>query len=302
MSTPRIGLVLGGGGARGFAHIPVIEALDELGLTPTAIAGCSIGAIMGASRAGGLSGREIRERSLDMFGNRAAALARLWGLRPKRLADLLTGAGFGNFDAERVLDIFVGDAIRPSFADLRIPLTVSATDYYGAREAVLRSGDLRKAVAASIAIPMLFKPVLVDNRVMVDGGVVNPIPIDHLAEPVDLIVAVDVIGLPEPVEGRSMPGGTEAIFGATQLMMQAVARAKFAGRPPDIFVRPPVSGFRVLDFLRAREILEATEPVKDFVKRRLGRMLESELAETVTVEGYASPRRRRRLPPPVESS
>ncbi|MBP0651789.1 patatin-like phospholipase family protein, partial [Mycobacterium tuberculosis] len=78
VNPPGIGLVLGGGGARGFAHIVVLEAFDELGIRPAAIAGCSIGAIMGGAYAGGLSGRDIREASVELFRDSGAALARLW--------------------------------------------------------------------------------------------------------------------------------------------------------------------------------------------------------------------------------
>jgi NTE family protein len=300
MSSPRIGLVLGGGGARGLGHIPVLEALDELGLVPAAIAGCSIGAIMGASRAAGLSGREIRERTLEVFGNRTAAIAKLWDLRPRRFADLLApgGLALGQLDAERVLATFVGDAIPPSFSDLVLPLTVMATDFYGAREVALRSGDLRKAVAASIALPVLFRPVLLDGRVLIDGGVHNPVPVDELPAALDYVIAVDVIGQPEPTESRVLPSATETIFGASQILMQAVAKAKFEKRPPDLLIRPMVNGFRVLDFLRAREILEASEGAKDEVKRRLERMIAAQPAEPVAIEapGVAearSPTRRR---------
>ncbi|MBT9289457.1 patatin-like phospholipase family protein [Prosthecodimorpha staleyi] len=285
MSDPRIGLVLGGGGARGFAHIPVIEALDELGLVPAAIAGTSIGAIMGASRGSGLTGREIRERTLEVFGNRAAALGKLWDLRPRRFADILApgGLALGQLDAERILSVFVGDAIAPTFADLVIPTAIVATDFYASGEIALRSGDLRKAVAASIALPVVFRPVLHDGRVLIDGGVHNPVPVDHVPDGLDFVIAVDVIGQPEPVDGKALPGALETIFGASQILMQAVAKGKFEKRPPDLLIRPAVSGFRVLDFLRAREILEATDATKDEVKRRLERLIAAHPAEPVAL-------------------
>lgn len=288
MTSPRIGLVLGGGGARGFGHIPVIEALDELGLVPQAIAGTSIGAIMGASRAAGLSGAEIRERTLAVFGNRTAALGRLWDLRPKRFADFLPLGKLGQFDAERVLSVFVGDAIPPSFSDLVVPTTIVATDFYGGCEVALRSGDLRRAVAASIALPAIFRPVLHDGRVLIDGGVQNPVPVDLLPSDIDLTIAVDVIGMPEPLPDRQFPGALESIFGASQILMQAVAQAKFEQRPPDLLVRPTVNTFRVLDFLRAREILEATSVTKDEVKHRLERMIEAHPAAAAVDERPAS--------------
>lgn len=276
MSDPRIGLVLGGGGARGIAHVPVLEALDEMGLAPTAISGTSIGAIYGAARAGGLTGAEIRARTLDAFGNRTAALAKLWSLRPKKLGDLLTGGfGLGQLSPEKILSAFVGDVLPESFEACRIPLAVVATDFYGGSEAVFTRGPLRPAVAASIALPTLFKPMVIDGRVLIDGGIVDPVPVDVLPAEVDVVIAVDVVSFPEPQDGRSLPGALEVIFGATQLMMQQVASARFERRRPDVLLRPPVNHVRVLDFLDAAKILASTEVVKDDLKRRLSRAVEA---------------------------
>jgi NTE family protein len=276
MSDPRIGLVLGGGGARGFAHVPVLEALDEMGLAPTAIAGTSIGAIYGAARAGGLTGAEIRARTLDIFGNRTAALSKLWSMRPKKLGDLLTGGfGIGQINSEKILEAFVGDALPETFEACAIPLAVVATDFYGGEEVIFSRGSLRPAVAASIALPTLFKPVVIDGRVLVDGGIMNPIPVDALPTEVDVVVAVDVVSFPEPREGRSLPSAMEAIFGSTQLLMQQIATARFERRRPDVLLRPPVNNVRVLDFLDAGKILEETAGVKEELKRKLGLVLEA---------------------------
>ena len=295
MSNPRIGLVLGGGGARGITHVPVIEALDELGLTPTAIAGTSIGAVYGAGRAGGLRGADLRAATLESFANRATALAKLWSLRPKKLGDLLTsGFGLGQIDPEKILATFVGEAIRPRFEDLFIPLTVVATDFYGGGAALLRTGDLRRAVAASMAIPTLFRPVVLDGRVLVDGGIVDPVPVGALSVEVDAIVAVDIVSYPEPADGKALPGALQAVFGSSQLMMQQIAAARFERHPPDVLIRPPVNHIRVLDFLEAKRILAESEPVKDEVKRRVGRLVEAHMAEPVAA--LEPPPRRRWLP------
>lgn len=276
MTTPRIGLVLGGGGARGIAHVPVLEALDEMGITPTAISGTSIGAIYGATRAGGLSGAEIRERTLASFGNRSAALSKLWTLRPKKLGDLLTGGfGLGQISPENILSAFVGDALPSTFEACPIPLAVVATDYWGGREVMMSSGDVRRAVAASIALPTLFKPVVIDGRVLFDGGIVDPVPVDALPREVDLVVAVDVVSSPEPTGEEMIPGALAAVFGASQLMQQQIAAARFERRRPDVLIRPPVAGVSMLDFLDAKRILEAAETTKDELKRRLGRLLEA---------------------------
>lgn len=275
-TSPRIGLVLGGGGARGIAHVAVVEALDEMGIVPAAIAGTSIGAIYGAGRAGGLSGAELRARTLEAFADRTKALAKLWGLRPKKLGDLFAGGfGLGQISPQRILEIFVGDALPATFEACPIPLAVVATDYYGGREAVLTRGALRRAVAASIALPSLFEPVLIDGRVLMDGGIMNPVPVDALPVEVDLIVAVDVVSFPEPADGKATPGAVQAIFGASQLMQQQIAAFKFETRRPDLLVRPPVNDVRMLDFLAAEKVLATVGPTKEEVKRRLGRLLEA---------------------------
>ena len=295
MADPRIGLVLGGGGARGIAHVPVIEALDELGITPTAIAGTSIGAIFGAGRASGLDGAALRAATLESFGNRAVALAKLWALRPKKLGDLLTsGFGLGQIDPEKILATFVGEAIRPTFEELTIPLTVVATDYYGGGAALLERGDLRRAVAASMALPTVFRPVVVDGRVLIDGGIVDPVPVGVLPVEVDLVIAVDIAAYPEPADGKALPGALEAMFGASQLMMEQIAAARFERHPPDVLIRPPVNHVRVLDFLEAKKILAAAEPAKEEAKRRISRLIEAHMAEPVLA--LEAPKKRRWLP------
>ena len=273
MTTPRIGLALGGGGARGLAHIPVLEALDEMGIVPAAVSGTSIGSIIGAGYCGGLSGQEIREITTTIFRKRTDALGRLWKLRPRRFADLFAGGGLAQFDASRVLEVFAGPSIPHDFKELSIPLTVVATDFFECRQVAIRSGDLHQAVAASIAIPVVFKPVTFQDRVMIDGGVVNPLPFDTLPDDLDLIIAVDVIGSPVPRKGRRIPSASDSIFGATQILMQTITAEKLKTGTPDILIRPDINGFRVLNFLKAEEILRASEPVKVEVRHKLEMLL-----------------------------
>ncbi|WP_321342584.1 patatin-like phospholipase family protein [Breoghania sp.] len=274
MTSPRIGLALGGGGARGLAHIPVLEALDEMGVKPVAIAGASIGAIMGGAYCGGLSGAEIREVTTSIFQKRSDALARIWKLRPRRFVDWFAGGGIAQFNASRVLEVFVGPQLPRDFADLKIPLTVVAADFYDCREVAIRSGDLHKAVAASIAIPVVFKPVTFEDRVMVDGGVVNPLPFDLLPDDLDVVIAVDVVGAPVPRKGRTIPTATDSVFGTTQILMRTITAQKLKASRPDILIKPDVDAFRVLNFLKADEILRTCEPVKEELRSKLEPLLE----------------------------
>ncbi|WP_421722783.1 patatin-like phospholipase family protein [Bauldia sp.] len=274
MTVERFGLALSGGGARGFAHIPVLEALDEMGVRPSIITGTSIGAIMGAGYAAGMSGADIRDYAVSLFTNRTEVLSRLWRLRPKRVKDWFTDAGpaIGQIDARRTMETFLPEGLPLSFDDLRIPLKVVATDFYGWDAASLETGPLHPALAASAALPIVFRPVRLAGRVLIDGGITNPLPFDLIEDDVDLVMAVDVVGGPVS-SGDRLPGSMEAMFGATQLLMQSLMAEKMRGsRPPDILIRPPV-GARVLEFLKVRKIVARAEPAKDEVKRLLDRAL-----------------------------
>jgi len=271
----RLGLALGAGGARGFAHIPVLEALDELGVKPAVVSGASIGAVIAAGYCAGMSGAEIRAHVHETFRRGSDVVARLWRIRPRSARELFTPGAlrFGQFDAERMLEAFLPESIPADFADLHIPLKVVVSDFYGWREAVLEEGHLRKAIAASIAIPVLFRPVLIEGRVMVDGTVFNPLPFDIVAPHADIVIAVDVIGGPTGPANR-VPTPTEAVFGTTQLLMRAVTTEKLR-RPhaPQILVKPAINSFRLLDFMKANAILKASDPVKDEVKRALDKAM-----------------------------
>ncbi|HCL64277.1 MAG TPA: Patatin [Rhizobium sp.] len=273
---PTVALALGAGGARGFAHIPVIEALDEMGITPVAIAGSSIGAIIGSGLAAGMTGREIRDYTLETVGKRSNVANRLWSLGPATMRDALGGFRLGQFNLERILRAFLPDVLPDDFSGLKIPFKVIATDYYGQKEVVCEDGELYEALAASAAIPALFMPVHRGGRLMVDGGIFNPVPYDHLAGIADIVIAVDVIGGPGG-DISQVPNRLDSLFGATQLMMQANLGLKRKLTPPDIFVRPEVNSFRILDFLKARHIIESSDSLKDDLKRSIEARIEAEL-------------------------
>jgi NTE family protein len=267
----RIGLALGGGGARGMVHVLVCEAFDELGVKPAKIAGTSIGAIIGAGYAAGFTGREMRERACAFYSQRREVLARLWRARPLAFTDLLRGRSLTpQFDAHVILDSFVpGFELLPdTFEELRIPLQVVTCDFYAWTERILDSGDLKEAIAASISIPALFRPVVVDGRHLIDGGACNPLPFELVAD-CGLTVASDVAGGPsQALEGR-FPSLLECMVGAAQISMQSVIREKLKWHQPDVLVRPEINGVFILDFLKTQHILEMNGAFKDDLKRRL---------------------------------
>lgn len=271
-AVPSIGLALGAGGARGFSHISVLEVFDELGIRPSLIAGSSMGAIIGAGYAAGMSGRDIRDYVLDLADNRARVLNMFWGLRPASIR-ALGGFRLGQFNLRRILRTFLPPDIPETFDALGLPLKVVATDYYGQSELICAQGDLYEALAASAAIPALFAPVVINGRLMIDGGIFNPVPYDHLAGETELLVAIDVIGAPEG-DGSLVPNRIDSLFGASQLMMQSHVALKMKLCQPDIYLRPDVNGFRVLDFFKARQILEAADRLKEPLKRDLSERIE----------------------------
>ncbi len=279
MSTPRIGLALGGGGARGLSHIPVLQALDDMGLTPHAITGTSIGALIGAGYAGGMSGDQLEAFTLETLGEWKKVLGKLVEVSmPKRFADLLgSKTSFGQFDSKRVLEVFVGDALKKDFSELSIPFQAIAADYYKAEEVRFSSGNLIDAVSASIAIPFVFKPVHLNDTVLIDGGVVNPLPFDVLPNECDIVIAVDVVGTPRKDEKRLMPSATESVFGATQILMQTISQEKLRVRTPEISVFPNIKQYQVLDFMKAKEILDDSAMLREKVKVELDQKIENYL-------------------------
>ena len=161
------------------------------------------------------------------------------------------------------------------FTDLSIPLSVVAADFFGWTEADISDGSLKRAVAASIALPVIFKPVAFDDRVLIDGGIVNPLPYDKLPEDMDIIVAVDVVGGPEPGEHGELPNATESIFGAIQLLMHSILAEKLKTRRPDVLLRPDINTYRVLEFLKTADILKASHPMREALKRELSTAIEN---------------------------
>ncbi len=269
-----VALVLGGGGARGLAHVHVLQAFDDLGIRPVVIAGSSIGAIMGAAYASGMSAREIEEHCLNVFGNRTEVMSRLWKLRPQTLRSMFLEVlpRLGELNIESVLRAFLPPDFPGTFAQLQIPLKLTATDFFGNSLTVIEDGDLLLAMAASAAIPAIFRPVMINGRVHIDGGIANPVAFDLVEAPNRIVVAVDVVGMPQG-DGFTPPKRIEAAFGASQLMMQSLIEMKLRLHKPDILIRPEANEFRVLDFLHARKIIERTRGTREETRQKLDAVL-----------------------------
>lgn len=271
---PRIGVALGGGSARGMSHIPFIEAMDEMGLRPSVISGTSIGALIGAGWANGMTGAELREHSFDVLGTMRVIASRLWDAQVRNIGNFFAKGFSVQLDAERIVEAFLPDDFPLEFSELQTPLYVVATDFQSWHQAVFGAGPLRMAIAGSIAIPSLFRPVPFANHFLVDGGVVNPLPLDQAADS-DILVGIDVNGDPSETQARANHTPIDVWFGSAQIMMHSLTAHMMAAYPPDVYIRPRLSAFGAMEFWRVREIVAHVEADKDNFKRQLARKVEA---------------------------
>jgi NTE family protein len=269
-----VALALGGGGARGIAHIAALEAFDEVGITPAVIAGTSIGSLIGAAYAAGMSGKEIRRYVVTLAHDRGEMLRRLFASRAGSFTSLFK-EGFGmatQVDAEKLCAQYLPETIPDDFSALKVPLIVMASDLFRREPVAFTSGALKPALAASIALPTLARPVVIEERILVDGGATNPLPFDQLRGRADVIVAVDISG--EPTEARrDMPSPWECLVTTVLVMGNAITTEKLKHGAPDLMIRPHVGIFRTLDFMQASAILRAAEPAKAELKEKLSALL-----------------------------
>jgi NTE family protein len=245
-----------------------------MGLKPAAIAGTSIGALIGAAFAAGMGGKDIRRHVIAAAHNRTETMARLMAARAGTLASVFSKgwAQATQMDAEKFCAQFLPEAVPADFAELKIPLTVMATDLHRRREAVFTSGPLHPALAASMAIPGLFQPVAIGHSILVDGGATNPLPFDRLHGTADIIVAVDVFGQPDTARS-DLPGAWDSMFTTLLIMGSTIVAAKQQHAAPDLVIRPNIAIFRMLDFYQASAILRTADTVKDEVKKKLAALL-----------------------------
>jgi len=273
-SSPRVALALGGGSARGLAHVLILEAFDELGIRPAVIAGTSMGAICGAAYAAGLSGSEMRAEFAALFANRGLFLKRVAGKLPSGLPHLWSPRTPSVVDSVTLFEMLLPEAMRCDFAALRIPFLAVAADFYAIEQVVLDQGPLIPALAASSALPSLTRPVVLGGRTLIDGGFVNPLPYDVVLGRADVVVAVDVTGAPRRRPGAAgTPRTLDAITGSTQILFHSITREKLKAAAPDILIRPEVGAFGSLDYFKMEEILAAAEPAKQELKRNLAQIL-----------------------------
>ena len=276
--APRLGLVLGSGAARGWAHVGVVRALERAGVRPDIVCGTSVGALVGAAYATG---------EFDRF------CAGTCGMRRRDVLSFMDVCLTGGLLKGQRFMAFIGRGFhdRP-IEDLAIPFAAVATSLETGAEVWLRTGSTLAAVRASLAMPGLFTPVLTEDGVLVDGALVNPVPVSLArAMGADVVIAVDlssgILGrgvvvknaratpthpvsnwvrkslgrlLPEPVEPRpSSPSVMNVIATSLDVMQMRITRSRMAGEPPDVIVAPRLGHIGLLDFARADEAIREGE-------------------------------------------
>lgn len=239
---PKLGIALSGGGARGLAHIGVLKSLEEAGIQPDYLAGTSMGGVIAAGYASGLSPEE-----LEQIANEHSTARKLL-----RLADPAITTN-GLFQGGRLLNFFEQYLNSSTFDDMRIPLTLVAVDLNSGQEVHLREGSITEALRATVSIPGLLAPVERDGQRLVDGGLLNNLPVDVVREMgADVVLAVDVSPPTETFSyaqafenkrflSRSL-GGLLAVLGdSINLLIRQQRKTKLILSPPDFLLSPTIS-------------------------------------------------------------
>jgi NTE family protein len=302
---PKIGLALGSGGARGWAHIGVIEALASLGIVPDIVCGSSIGALVG---------------SAYVTGNLAALTARMENFGRRDVAamlDLRLAAG-GLIEGRRI-ESFLDDLhISGSIESLGVRFGAVASDLRSGREVWLQSGPIGRAVRASISVPGVLSPARYeDDGWLIDGGLVNPVPVSLAsALGADIVIAVRVNSYPieggfiadasaavpppapvlkipqwlssavSPVFGRVLqaapeyPSYFEVLSNSLDIMEDRITRMRMAGDPPDVLLRPSLGDYSWLDFHRAKEAIAAGRACAEAAKPTIRQVCRMRLPST----------------------
>jgi len=261
---PKIGLALGGGGARGFAHIHALQAFDDAGIKPSMIAGTSIGALIGACYASGMTGDEVEAFTRKRFRSRLKIINDLlpFNRNSKPRLSFENGVKFTELNMEKTLALLMPGQLKPTFEALEIPLKVAATDFDHQCSRTIETGDLLPGLSASAAMPGLFTPVVYHESVFIDGTATNPVPFDVLKNQVDIVVAIDVTGFPRRKQ-KKLPKKIDLITATSHMMQQSIVRAKAELHQPEILIRPKVQGVRVHDFMKITQVLDITQPLRE---------------------------------------
>ena len=239
-TPPRIGLALGGGAARGFAHVGVIQVLEEAGIRPALVTGTSAGSLVAAIYASGKNGAQLQQIAESM---EEAAITD-WTL-PIFSRGVLRGEALARY--------VNGQVNARLIEDMPLPLGIVATDLNSGKDALFQRGDTGTAVRASSAVPAVFQPVKIAGHEYVDGGLVSPVPVRAARKMgAELVIAVDISS---PPEGNLAGGALEILLQTFAIMGKSINT--FELRDADIVVRPSLIGVSSADFGARKRSIEA---------------------------------------------
>jgi NTE family protein len=246
---PRIGIALGAGSARGWAHIGVLGALVEAGIKPEVVCGTSIGSLVGAVYANDTL-PQLEEWVLALTWRKVVSYF-----------DLSFSSGL--LKGSKLFDYLRGGLLDKRIEELKRPFAAVATDLASGREVWLREGLVADAVRASIAMPGLFTPHIQEDRLLVDGALVNPVPVSLArAMDADFVIAVDLgsqsTGHYVKEAGKKpLPGMVEVITGGLNIMSVRITRSRMAGEPAEAVIQPRLGNLGLLEYHRAAEAIAA---------------------------------------------
>ena len=242
----KIGVALGGGAARGYAHIGVLNAINELNIPISYVAGTSIGSFIGALYASGnLKAFEKEVRSRNSFMK--DVLFKLDPVFPK--LSIMNG--------NEIIKIFKELTDIRTFEELNIPLTTVATDIVNNVKIESNKGDLINAIKASIAIPGVLTPTYVNDNLCVDGGLIDPVPLQSIIDMgSDITIAVNLYGLQTSKKKDNKYNIVDIVDRSAKIILNNVTHLSFKNNEPDILIEPPIDQFYGWDFHRSNELIE----------------------------------------------
>ncbi len=256
----KIGIALGGGGARGIAHLAYLNALEELDVKPSIISGTSIGAIIGALYAGGMSPDEMYGLLKTLFSAKKTKKS-----SSKRL-DKIPGGIIASF-ARRYLNRVLP---KSQFEELDIPLKIVATNFNTLEERVFEQGDILNAVMCSIALPGVFAPQKIDDSFYIDGGATNIVPFDIIREYCDVLIAIDVSKIRTTQLKPSIKNSILSTWAATQ---ETILNYKLKENPVEIFERPDLNSTATLEFYKYKRVYATAQDLVPEFKTKLKKFI-----------------------------
>lgn len=264
---PRIGLALGGGAARGFAHVGVIQVLEEAGIRPELVAGTSAGSLVAALYASGRQGPQL-QRIADTMDEATFAD---WTL-PLFSRGMLRGDALARYVSQQV----GGRRIE----ELPMPLGILSTDLHSGQGVLFQRGDVATAVRASSAVPGLFQPVLISGREYVDGGLVAPVPVRQARQMgAELVIAVDISQVPE---SNSATDVFQILMQTFTIMGKSINALELRG-PDLVVVRPALNGVSGADFSTRRRAIQAGRQAMTQALPQLRAAIEAGMRDVETV-------------------